>query len=268
MTPVRVVIVDDEPLALERLRGLISAVRGVEVAAIASGCRTGREAIVRHRPDLALLDISMRDGTAFDLLNDLPPEAAPMIAFATAYPRYACQAFELDALDYLLKPVEPARLEQLVEKAARKLKLLSAEERAQELQEVLAQLREAHVDQSVHYENELWVRRNGTEHVRVPVDLIDWIGALDDYVSIHVGPQEHLLRASLDSMEEILDPAIFSRIHRSSIVRRTNVVKVTTARTGSRHAVLKDGKQLAIGRTHAKRLGWTSSWGSSIGSES
>lgn len=267
MTPVRLVIVDDEPLALERLRGLISVLGEVEIVATATGCRTGREAIIRHRPDLALLDIKMRDGTAFDLISDLPPSAAPMIAFVTAYPRYAPQAFEVEALDYLLKPVEPSRLEQLIEKAARRRKLLSAEERAQELQELVAQLREANVDPSVSYENELWVRRNGREHVRVPVDLIDWIGALDDYVSIHVGSTEHLLRASLDSLEEMLDPTIFARIHRSSIVRRANVVKVTTARTGSRCAVLRDGKRLAIGRTYAKRLGWTKSWGGSVAPE-
>ncbi len=259
MSAVRVVIVDDEPLALERLKGLVAAIPAATVVGTANGCRTGIEAIARYRPDLALLDIKMRDGTAFELLSSLPAGTAPMIAFATAYMRYACQAFEVNALDYVLKPVDPERLQLLVEKAARHRDLLTAEKRTRELERIVEQLREADVDEGHGYETELWVRRKGTEHVRVPVSAIDWIGALDDYVSIHAGDLEHLLRASLDSMQELLDPSLFVRIHRSSIVRRDRIAKVAATLTGSRVAVLTDGTRLAIGRTHATRLGWNSS---------
>ena len=253
---VRLVLVDDEPLALQRMRAILSTMLNVEVAATAGNCRAAREAIVRHRPDLVLLDVQIGDETAFDLLESLPPNTAPMVAFATAYLRYASDAFGIEAIDYLLKPVQRSQLAKLVEKAERRRRLTVIEDRALELERIVAQLRQADGDRRIEYDDELWVRRGGVEHVRVLVASIDWISATDDYVTIHCGEKEHLLRSSLEGIEQMLDPAVFSRIHRSSIVRIANVEKVVTSRIGGRKAVLKDGRTLSIGRTYVKRLGW------------
>jgi two-component system LytT family response regulator len=259
MQKLKVLVVDDEPLALIRIRGLLAEIPAVEVVGAASGCSDGVQAVCRHNPDLILLDIRMRDGTAFDLLAALPGGAAPMIAFLTAYPRYAQQAFEVNALDYLLKPVSPDRLAQVVERAIRQRNLLSVEDRASELERIVQQLREDQVEQPSRYERELWIRNRGTEHIRVEIDSILRICALDDYVSIHTSlGQEHLLRATLESVEAILDPEKFARIHRSTIVRRDVVAKVVASRTGGRSAVLVDGTILPVGRTYARRLNWTS----------
>lgn len=260
MQKLKVLVVDDEPLALERIRGLLSDMPNVEVVGVAAGCSDGAKSVGRHSPDLLLLDIQMRDGSAFDLLESLPSKPAPMIAFLTAYPRYASQAFEVNALDYLLKPVSPERLAQVVERATRQRTLLSMEERTRELERIVQQLREDQLDDAPRYERELWIRNKGTEHVRVLIDSIVRVCALDDYVSIYTnGGQEHLLRATLDSLESILDPERFARIHRSCIVRRDLVSKVRASRTGGRSAVLADGTVLPIGRTYVRRLNWASS---------
>lgn len=255
----RTLIVDDEPLAVERLRGLLEEITDVDVVAAASGCTTAIEAVKRHAPDLILLDIRMRDGTAFDLLNMLPADMAPMVAFSTAYPRYATQAFDVNAFDFLLKPVDPARLKQLVTRALRQKHLLSFEDRARELERVVFQLREAEVDQAPRYESEIWIRSKGTEHVRVPIASIVRVAALDDYVSIQtLSGSEHLLRATLENVEGVLDPEVFTRIHRSSIVRKELIAKIISHRTGARSAVMTDGTILPIGRTFWKRLNWNS----------
>lgn len=259
MIPIDVVIVDDEPLAIERLQDVMRPIAEARIVATASGCQTGIEAIVRQKPNLVLLDIKMRDGTAFDLLTGLPGDVAPMVAFCTAYPRFAWQAFEVNALDYLLKPVERLRLEHVIRRACQHRDMLSAQERLTDLERVVQQLREADAKETAGYDRELWVRHKGTEHIRVSVASITWIGALDDYVNIHANGQEYLLRASLDRIEAILDPSVFTRIHRSTIVRSERVVKVATAPTGRRLAILADGTRLPIGRTYAARIKWRTS---------
>jgi len=259
MSPLRVLLVDDEPLAIDRLRGLLSEIPDTQVVGTASGCQLGIDAIRRHQPDLVLLDVKMRDGSAFDLLSGLSPGDAPLIVFSTAHASFACKAFEVNALDYLLKPVDPERLAQVAERARRSRSLLDAEGRARELERVVAQLREQEIEDAPRFERELWIRSKGTEHVRVPIASITRIAALDDYVSIYTdNGQEHLLRATLDRVSAVLDPAAFARIHRSSIVRRELIRKVVSNRTGGRSAILIDGTILPIGRTYAKQLQWTS----------
>jgi DNA-binding LytR/AlgR family response regulator len=257
MAPLRVIAVDDEPLALDRLAVLLEAHDEVELVARASGCASAVNAAERYQPDLLLLDVQMRDGTAFDLLQALPPRVAPMIAFVTAYSKYAYRAFEVEAVDYLLKPVEPARLDALLRKARERLGRLDDQGRVEELKRVIAQLREDQSeDGGISYTTELWVRQKGTDHVRVPVDDIDWISAQDDYACIRARGREHLLRISLDRLMDTLNPAEFARIHRSTVVRIDRVDKIALKRLGVREAVLHDGTRLAVGRVHAKNLGW------------
>lgn len=255
--PLRTVIVDDEPLALDRLAALLTRVGGVEIVGRATGCTIGAALIARTSPDLVILDIKMRDGTAFDLLVALPNSVAPLVAFATAYPRFACQAFEVEAVDYLLKPVEFDRLEALVGKAIRQRDLMTAEDRVSELQLVIENLRSADVGASPTFERELWIRDRGSEHLRVPVTEIDWIDWQADYSCIHANGHEHLLRASLDRLMRLLDPKEFVRIHRSTVVRADRVMRVRHKSRSVRECVLVDGTVLPIGRVHARNLAWS-----------
>lgn len=255
--PLTLAIIDDEPLALERLRVLLKDDARVDLVASAGGCESARQVVAKHRPELLLLDIRLRDGTAFDLLRSMPSDYTPMIAFATAYPSYACDAFDVSALGYILKPVEPAKLTALIDRAWQHRELVNASERASELQEVVRQLRAMNVAERQHSKcTELWVRQRGTDHVRVDVDSIDWISSQDDYACIHARGREFLLRLSLDGLMESLDEQVFVRIHRATVVRRDRIASIVLKRIGVREAVLVDGTRLAIGRVHAKNLDW------------
>ena len=260
MTSVRVVAVDDEPLALDRLRALLANCETADLVGCANSCNSGVTAIMRHNPDLVLLDIRMRDGSAFDLLSRLPGSVAPMVAFVTAYPNYACQAFDVSALDYLLKPVELAQLNRVLVKASRYRELMTAEERVAGLREVIANLRpKAPRENASKWPAELWVRQNGTRHVRVAVADVEWIDAQDDYACIHANGREHLLRISLDRLAASLDPELFVRIHRSVIVRAERVETVGLKRAGIREVTLRGGQKLPIGRVYANNLRWRNS---------
>lgn len=254
MTRLRVVIVDDEPLALDRLSILLERDEAVSVVGRATGCRMGVTTIVRTQPDLVLLDIRMRDGTAFDLLEGLPAGVSPMVAFTTAFPRYAPQAFRIEALDYLLKPVDPEEMAAVLDRARRRMRLQSADERAIDLQRVVEQLRTEDVNDVPAFEREFWVRQRGTDHLRVTVAEIDWIGVEDDYACIHARGREHLLRLSLDKLMKSLDPNEFVRIHRSIVVRKDRVAKICRRSEDAREAVLRDGTRLPVGRVHARNL--------------
>jgi DNA-binding LytR/AlgR family response regulator len=158
MSMLRIVAVDDEPLALDRIGVLLRRDRDVALIATASGCQSGVQATIDHRPDLLLLDIRMRDGTAFDLLSALPPQLAPMVIFVTAYAHYAHQAFDVEAVDYLLKPVQQDELDRALEKARQHLLLTSAQQRAEELQSLVERLQaSAHVPATSLYPTEFWV---------------------------------------------------------------------------------------------------------------
>ena len=253
-----VVIVDDEPLALDRLQVLLGRLGDAELLGRAAGCQAAVPLIQRTRPDLVLLDIQMRDGTAFDLLEALPDEVAPMVVFVTAFPRFACRAFSIDALDYLLKPVEQEQLEAVLGKARRRFSLTGAEQRAEELQRIVEALRADNqaIDCPPTYQQEIWVRKRGTDHVRVPLSSVDWIGVQEDYACLYEGGREHLLRASLDKLARSLDPQEFVRIHRSVVVRRDRIAEVRLLRKSVREVELVDGTCLPIGRIHASNLSW------------
>ena len=259
MSSLRIVAVDDEPLALDRLKVLLAECPGAELVGSANGCTAAQAVITRHRPDLILLDIQMRDGSGFDLLEQLPEGDAPMVAFVTAFPKYACQAFGVRALDYLLKPVEQEDLDAMIRKARGHLELTSAQDRIAELKRIIEELRSDNPGASDRsHEREIWIRHRGTDHVRVPTEAIDWITAQDDYASIHAAGREHLLRISLDRLMESLDPKQFTRVHRSYVVRNERVAKVALKRVGTREVILHDGTRIPVGRVHARNLAWRS----------
>jgi len=254
MTAMRALLVDDEPLALRRLELLVGAMPEMKICGFASGCKEAVEATVRERPDIVLLDIRMRDGSGFDYLAELPDHLEPAIIFVTAFDSHAVEAFTHNALDYVLKPIDAARLGVALQRARRAIEERDAARTTVELHEVIANLREKiRADGAPVFETELWIRKNVTGFVRVLVADIHWIAAEDDYVRISTGERCYLLRSTLNDLHARLDPEQFLRIHRSTIVRRSLISEFRRDGIGLQ-ACLASGEQLRVGRVYARSL--------------
>ena len=238
----RTLLVDDEPLALERLQVFFRDIAGAEVIGTARDGREAAEAIERLRPDLALLDIQMPEQNGLRVAATLPPEDRPEIIFVTAFEQYAPDAFEVEAADYLLKPVRFDRLWQAVERAKRR-----------KHQRTLAGRAETAAPRESAREDGLWVpTRAGA--VFVPVETIDWIEAQRDYVMLHTPTRSHILRISMRALEEKLDPAQLMRVHRSAFARPANVVEVQRLGRTINALVLRDGAIVQVGPNYSKAV--------------
>jgi two-component system LytT family response regulator len=239
----RTLLVDDEPLALERLQVFFRDIAGAEVVGTARDGKEAAEAIARLKPDLALLDIQMPEQNGLRVAATLPADDRPEIIFVTAFEQYAPDAFEVEAADYLLKPVRFDRLWQAVERAKRRKHLRTLAGRA-EAAEVAAP--DAH-------EDGLWVpTRAGA--VFVPVETIEWIEAQRDYVMLHTPTRSHILRISMRALEERLDPAQLMRVHRSAFARPGNVVEVQRLGRTISALVLRDGAIVQVGPNYSKAV--------------
>ena len=239
----RTLLVDDEPLALERLQVFFRDIADAEVVGTARDGREAAEAIERLKPDLALLDIQMPEQNGLRVAATLPPEDRPEIIFVTAFEQYAPDAFEVEAADYLLKPVRFDRLWQAVERAKRRKHLRTLAGRAEAAAAPSADPRD----------DGLWVpTRAGA--VFVPVETIDWIEAQRDYVMLHTATRSHILRISMRALEERLDPAQLMRVHRSAFARAANVVEVQRLGRTISALVLKDGAIVQVGPNYSKAV--------------
>lgn len=255
MSALRVLIVDDEPLARRRLEQHLAKIEDATCIGTASGCREGLAMTDELKPDVVLLDIKMRDGTGFDYIDAVTPEVSPCIVFVTAFDRHAVKAFEANATDFLVKPVELGRLRAAIARARHLLEQRSRAERTGELQDLVASLRQSLAAERrvQEHEDEIWVRQRVSGFVRVAVRDIEWIAAEDDYVRLNVGERSHLLRGTLKDLERRLDPGQFVRIHRSTIVRADIITEFR--REGlNMLAILMDGTRLAVGRVQARRI--------------
>ena len=212
MADLRVMIVDDEPLARAGLRQLLAELPGVEVAGECGGGAEAVTAIERERPDVVLLDIAMPEVDGFDVLEALDPADRPAVVFVTAYAEHAVRAFEVNAVDYVLKPADPERLRAALGRARERLAPDGGgrEALAARIDELVATLRSRE-----GYASRLLVRHQD-RLVPLPVEAIDWSEAADNYVRLHAGGQRHLLRETMKHLEQRLDPARFARIHRST----------------------------------------------------
>ncbi|RJF94257.1 DNA-binding response regulator [Sphingomonas cavernae] len=236
----RVLIVDDEPLAIDRLREFFRDIAEVEVIGDASDGKSAAEAIAALKPDLVMLDIQMPERSGMAVAADLPAEGRPEIIFVTAFEHYAPDAFEVDAVDYLLKPVRFDRLRQAITRARRRRALKEAAERSNMAESAPSP-----------YHDAIWVQvRNGS--VRVPVDMIDWIEAAKDYVLLHTETRSYLHRSSMSALEAILDPAKLVRVHRSSFVRPARVDGIERLGKGLIALKLSDGAVVAVGPNYTK----------------
>jgi two-component system, LytTR family, response regulator len=248
----RVLLVDDEPLALEKLQVFFCDIPDTEVVGTAGDGVAAIEAVARLRPDLVILDIQMPGRSGLAVAGDLAAEGRPQIVFVTAYEHFAPDAFDVEATDYVLKPVRLERLRQAVARARRRCEL-------QRLVDPAARPTPAPSAPAAdaRYQQALEVHA-GSGVVRLPVTEIDWIEAAKDYVILHTSTRSHMVRVTMAMLEETLDPAVLVRVHRSAFVRRDAVAQVERAGGGAVAVVLKDGATLQVGpsfaRTVAERL--------------
>ena len=246
----RTLIVDDEAPARERLKRLLADIEGVELIGEAEGGVQAVEMIERERPDLVLLDIQMPGLDGFGVIEAL--EDLPLVIFVTAYDEYAIRAFEVNALDYLLKPFSRERLEKAVRRAQEAL----AEE--QDFAMRLGPLLESLATQG-RYLTRLAVRDRDRICV-LDVDEVDWIDVEDEQVMVHIGDRAYIIRRTLTELEARLDPAHFFRAHRSAIVNLSRVKEVIPWFKGSHKLRLTTGAEVELSRARAralrKILGW------------
>jgi two-component system LytT family response regulator len=243
----RVLLVDDEDLALDRLRTFFNDIEGVELVGQAKDGDEALEAIGRLLPDLVLLDIQMPGRNGLRAAADIAVEPRPEVIFVTAHEHYAPDAFEVDAADYLLKPVRFDRLRQAVERAKRRRALRQQAERTGKLEEEMAALRGSGA--AGPEDNGFWVpERHGQR--RVPIDAIEWIEAARDYVLLHTDVRSHMLRITMAALEEKLTGTALLRVHRSAFVRPDKVMEVKRANR-SMSLVLTDGANVQVGPSYA-----------------
>jgi two-component system LytT family response regulator len=245
---IRAVVADDQPMARERLIALLAEEPDIEVVA---ACASGPEAVsaIRaHRPDLVFLDMQMPELDGFGVIDAIGPERMPPVVFVTAYDAFALRAFEVHALDYLLKPFGRDRLGQALERARRHVERQRAGELASRLLALVEDVRPARARPG-----RLMIRSGGRV-VFVDVDQIDWIEAEGNYVRLHTAAGSHLLRETMQGIEKRLGAARFARIHRSRIVNVTRVRELQLAAGGEYEIVLSTGHRLGVGRLFRERL--------------
>jgi two-component system LytT family response regulator len=243
----RTILVDDEPLALERLEVFFRDIGGAEVVATARDGKEAAEVIAREKPDLAILDIQMPEQNGLRVAATLPEEERPEVIFVTAFEQYAPDAFEVEAADYLLKPVRFDRLWQAVERAKRRKYLRTMAGRAE------AAEADGAAGRAGEHEDGLWVpTRAGA--VFVPIESIDWIEAQRDYVMLHTATRSHILRISMRALEDKLDPKELIRVHRSAFARPGQVVEVQRLGKTISALVLRDGAIVQVGPNYSKAV--------------
>ena len=245
MTRIRALIVDDESVARRRIRRLLSSDAEVTVIGECADGAGAVETIARERPDLVFLDIQMPERDGFEVVRALDPNTLPAIVFVTAFDRYALQAFEVHAIDYLLKPFTPERFRTALQRAKERLHSRSVDA---SLASFALALRER-----PQYLSRLSVRTGG-RIVFVDLGTIDWIEAEDNYVRLHAGTRSYLHRESLTALEKQLDPERFARIHRSAIVQTDRIAELHPATHGDMDIVLRTGKTLPLSRTYRDRV--------------
>jgi two-component system LytT family response regulator len=246
--PITALLVDDEPLAREGLRMLLAA--DPEFASVLEA-KNGREAVelIRNaRPDLVFLDVQMPEMDGFAVVMEIGVDAMPAVVFVTAHDRFAIQAFEINAIDYLLKPVTEARFAAAVTRAKQRLLAKPADAASKQILSLLET-----IASPGKYLKRLAVRSAG-KTVFVDVDDIDWLEAAENYVQLHVGRATHLLHVTMNTIEQSLDPATFLRIHRSVIVNIRRIQEMQPIAHGEYVLTLSTGVRVQSGRMYADRL--------------
>jgi two-component system LytT family response regulator len=250
---IRALIVDDEPLARRTIRDLLRDDPEVNVVGECGGGREAVESIRRQPPDLLFLDIQMPGMDGFDVLSHIELERIPAIIFVTAYDAYALKAFEVHALDYLLKPFTDERFREALARAKSQVELRDVRSLADSLRGFLGGRAPAAVPESKGFLTRFMVKAGGRVIFVKSAD-VDWIEADNYYIKLHAGGKNHMLRLSMKELEESLDPKTFWRIHRSAIINLERVRELRQRPGGEYVAVLKDGTELKLSRRSRERL--------------
>lgn len=264
---IRTLLVDDEALSRRGLELRLKVANDIEIVGQCSNGREALAAIREQKPDLVFLDIQMPGLSGFDVLAELQPHELPMIVFVTAYDRFAVQAFEARAIDYVLKPVDDARLAATLTHIRELLEQRTAVAERNQLVNLLAELRGSGElegsaglaalagSSATSSQTPNWLPiRNGRETVRVPVETIEWVDAAGDYLCIHASGNTHILRATMREMENLLDPRLFQRVHRSTIVNLTRVKSLRAHMNGEYFLRLEGGQELKLSRTYRDKV--------------
>jgi len=245
----RAIIADDEPLARERLRLLLAGDDEIEVAA---ECRNGREvlqALRSHSIDVLFLDIQMPGSTGFDVIEQVGASRMPVTVFVTAHNHYALKAFEVHALDYLTKPIEPERLQATLIRVKERIASKSALIAQEQLKSIFENMTQNSAGPKKYPAR--FLVHNGTKDVLVPVEEVEWIEAADYYSCLHVGTRSFLLREPIKQLAASLDPVRFVRVHRSAIVNINHVREIVREGRSEGAVVLNSGHRLRM-----SKVGW------------
>lgn len=264
---IKALIVDDEPLAR---RGLSVRLAGFDNVQLVGECQNGLEAVAmipQLRPDLVFLDIQMPGLNGFQVINKLRElnQPVPLVIFVTAYDSFAIKAFDIHALDYVLKPIDEKRLAVAIDKVAEVLKMhqeshqtvklakLVADYTGDDCEDILRRLASGESVESKRYPPILAIK-DGSEVTRVAVDEIQWIDAAGDYMCVHANSGTHIMRRTMKELEDELDPRKFVRAHRSAIVNIHYVSKLVSHISGEYHLVLNNGAELKVSRSHRDKV--------------
>ncbi len=260
---IRAIVVDDESLARKGLTMRLVQFPHVEVVQV---CKNGKEAlaaIAEEAPDLVFLDIQMPGMTGLQVVENLQQDNMPMIIFVTAYDAFAIDAFSANAVDYLLKPIEDERLAIAVAKVTLQVERKQSAIEKQRLLEIVIGLTGKsklainewlqNPDEASEYSDRLAIK-DGSSTTFVPVRDIDWVDAAGDYMCVHVQGQTHIMRTTMKELEAQLDPNIFQRVHRSTIVNLQRVEKVSSHINGEFHLTLSCGSSLKMSRSYKDKV--------------
>jgi two-component system LytT family response regulator len=248
MKKIRTLVVDDEPLARERLTSLLAAEPDIEVI---GQCRDGEEAvraIMDHSPDLVVLDVQMPAMNGFEVIEAVGSERMPLVIFVTAYDQHALKAFQVRALDYVLKPFDRDRFQEALQRARAHIQ---RDETGDLGRRLLALVKDLRRDQP---KTDRLVVKSGGRLFFLRTDEIDWIEASGNYVRLHVGTTSHLLRETMNAIEGRLDPEKFFRIHRSRIVNMERIQEMQPWLNGEYAVVLRTGTRLTLSRGYREKL--------------
>lgn len=242
MTPLRLLIADDEPLIRAGIRAILEGAPGIEIAA---ECANGEETVaaIRRQPlDLVLLDIQMPDCSGVDVIRQIGVEKMPPVVFVTAFDEYAIRAFELNAVDYVLKPFDEERLLRSLGRARERAGARDREQLSRQLRSLL--------EEAEQKGPERLVVRSRDGYDMVPVKSVDWVEAADNYVELHCGSRVHLLNDSMSNLERQLDRRQFVRVHRGRIVNISRITRIAPLANGSYELRLQDGARLTTGKQY------------------
>jgi two-component system LytT family response regulator len=245
---IKTLIVDDEPIARERVRRMLREENSIEIV---GECGNGAEAVAfinENQPDLVFLDIQMPEMTGFEALQSITSDKVPVIIFATAYDQYAIQAFDVHALDYLLKPFSRQRFQRAVGRAREQIEKTRVGKIDERLVSLLSDLKAGK-----KYLERLVVKSVGRVFF-LRTDEVDWIEAAGNYAKLHVGREGHLIRETMNGLESKLNPDKFLRIHRSTLVNIDRIKELSPLFSGDYTVMLKNGVELTLSRNYRDRL--------------